>query len=61
MSLGLMVFLPVTNYLKWKIELICEISMTTLIEGTHWVSLLIDRNTVVSFNCFGIENIPQEG
>ena len=42
-------------------ELICEISMTKLIKGTHWVSLLIDRNTVVSFNCFGIENIPQEG
>lgn len=27
---------------------------------THWVSLLIDRNTAVSFDSFGIEYIPQE-
>ena len=29
-------------------------------EETHWVSLFIDRNTVVHFNSFGIEYIPQE-
>ena len=29
-------------------------------EGTHWVSLFIDRNTVVDFDSFGIEYIPQE-
>ena len=29
-------------------------------KGTHWVSLFIDRNTVVFFDSFGIENIPQE-
>ena len=25
---------------------------------THWVSLLIDRNTAVYFDSFGIKNIP---
>ena len=27
---------------------------------THWVSLFIDRDTAVYFDCFGIEYIPQE-
>ena len=27
---------------------------------THWVSLLIDTNTTVYFDFFGIEYIPQE-
>ena len=27
---------------------------------THWVSLFIDRNTVVYFDSFGTEYIPQE-
>ena len=27
------------------------------IEGTHWVSLFIDKTTVVYFNSFGIEYI----
>ena len=26
-------------------------------EGTHWVSLFIDKTTVVYFNSFGIEYI----
>ena len=29
-------------------------------KGTHWVSLLIDRNTAVYFDSFGIEYISQE-
>ena len=29
-------------------------------KGTHWVSLFIDRNTVVYFAYFQIEHIPQE-
>ena len=29
-------------------------------KGTHWVSLLINRNTVVCFDSFGIEYIPHE-
>ena len=29
-------------------------------EGTHWVSLYIEKNTAVSFDFFGIEYIPQE-
>ena len=27
---------------------------------THWVSLFIDKNTVLYFDSFGIEYIPQE-
>ena len=27
---------------------------------THWVSLIIDWNTAVYFNSFGIEYIPEE-
>ena len=26
----------------------------------HWVSLLIDKNTAVYFDSFGVEYIPQE-
>ena len=29
-------------------------------KGTHWVSLFFDRNTVVYFDSFGIEYIPQK-
>ena len=29
-------------------------------KGTHWISLFIDRNTVVYFAYFRIEHIPQE-
>ena len=29
-------------------------------KGTHWASLLIDRNTAAYFDSFGIEYIPQE-
>ena len=29
-------------------------------KGTHWVSLIIDRNLAVCFDSFGIEYIPQE-
>ena len=29
-------------------------------KGTYWVSLFIDRNTVVHFDSFRIEYIPQE-
>ena len=29
-------------------------------KGTHWVSLLIDKNLTVYFDSFGIEYIPQE-
>ena len=29
-------------------------------KATHWVSLFINRNTVVYFDSFGIEYIPQE-
>ena len=29
-------------------------------EGTHWVPLFIDRNTVLYFDSFRIEYIPQE-
>ena len=29
-------------------------------KATHWISLFIDRNTVVYFDSFGIEYIPQE-
>ena len=27
-------------------------------KGTHWVSLSIDRNTVMHFDSFGTESIP---
>ena len=27
---------------------------------THWISLFIDKNVAIYFNCFGIEYIPQE-
>ena len=30
------------------------------VNGTHWVSLFIARNTTVYFDSFGIEYIPQE-
>ena len=30
------------------------------IKRTHWVSLFIVRNTIVFFDSFGIEYIPQE-
>ena len=29
-------------------------------KGTHWVSLFIDRNTVVYFDSLGMEYIPEE-
>ena len=29
-------------------------------KGTHWVSLIIDWNTAVCFDSFGIEYIPEE-
>ena len=29
-------------------------------KGTHWVSLFIDRNTVVYFDSFEIKYIPQK-
>ena len=29
-------------------------------KGTHWVPLFFDRNTVVYFDSFGIEYIPQK-
>ena len=29
-------------------------------KGTHWVSLFIDKNTIVYFSFFEIEYIPQE-
>ena len=29
-------------------------------KGTHWVSLFIDRNTIVFFDSFRIEYIPQQ-
>ena len=29
-------------------------------EGTHWFSLLFDRNTVVYFYSFGTEHIPKK-
>ena len=29
-------------------------------KGTHWGSLFIDKNTVVYFDSFGIEYVPQE-
>ena len=37
-----------------------HISITKKSKATHWVSLFIDRNTVVYFDSFGIEYIPQE-
>ena len=30
------------------------------IKGTHWISLLIDRNFAIYFESFGLEYIPQE-
>ena len=29
-------------------------------KGTYWVSLFINRNTAVDFDCFGTEYISQE-
>ena len=29
-------------------------------KGTHWASLLTDRNTAAYFDSFGIKYIPQE-
>ena len=29
-------------------------------KGTHWASLIIDRNLAVCFDSFGIEYIPQQ-
>ena len=29
-------------------------------KGTHWVSLFIDKDAAVYFDCFWIEYIPQE-
>ena len=35
-------------------ERMSYISTTKKSEGTHWVSLFIDRNTAVYFDLFGI-------
>ena len=29
-------------------------------KGTHWFSIIIDRNTAVYFDCFGIEYLPKD-
>ena len=28
--------------------------------GTHWIALFCNRNEIVYFNSFGVENIPEE-
>ena len=34
--------------------------MTNKSKGIHWISLLVDRNTTVYFDSFGIKYIPQK-
>ena len=28
--------------------------------GTHWIALFCDRNEIVYFDSFGVENVPEE-
>ena len=28
--------------------------------GTHWIALFCNRNEIVYFNSFGVENVPKE-
>ena len=28
--------------------------------GTHWIALFCNKNTVIYFNCFGVEQAPEE-
>ena len=28
--------------------------------GTHWIALFCNKNTVICFNTFGIEHVPEE-
>ena len=38
---------------------VCLKSWWSKNKGTHWISLLIDRNTAVYFDSIGTEYIPQ--
>ena len=28
--------------------------------GTHWIALFCNKNTVICFNTFGVEHVPEE-
>ena len=28
--------------------------------GTHWIALYVNKNYIIYFDCFGVENIPKE-
>ena len=42
-------------------EIICLIDLDEYADvGTHWIALFCNRNEIVYFDSFGVENVPEE-